>query len=144
MRLFYLAWPPQRISQTVSGESSVPSISEAPIRFFHRGLKCLLVVDLKIGRFSHADAGQMHMYLNYAREHWTKPDENPPVGLVLCTSKGHNEAHYALEGLPNKVMAAEYQTVLPDAKLLEAELDKTRRELEARRAGRGDGEGAGR
>jgi predicted nuclease of restriction endonuclease-like (RecB) superfamily len=108
--------------------------------FFHRGLKCLLVIDLKIGKFSHADAGQMHMYLNYAREHWTKPGENPPVGLVLCTSKGRNEAHYALEGLPNKVMAAEYQTVLPDAKLLEAEIDKTRRELEARRVGRGDRE----
>lgn len=106
--------------------------------FFHRRLRSLLVIDLKIGEFSYADAGQMHMYLNYAREHWTKPGENPPVGLVLCTSKGSNEAHYALDGLPNKVMAAEYQTVLPDAKLLEAELDRTRRVLEARRIGRGD------
>ncbi|WP_457390848.1 PDDEXK nuclease domain-containing protein [Roseateles sp. P5_E1] len=106
--------------------------------FFHRRLHCLLVIDLKIGRFSHADAGQMHMYLNYAREHWMKPGENPPVGLVLCASKGSNEAHYALEGLPNKVMAAEYQTVLPDARLLEAELDKTRRELEGRGVSRGD------
>lgn len=106
--------------------------------FFHRRLRSLLVIDLKIGEFSYADAGQMHMYLNYAREHWTKPGENPPVGLVLCTSKGNNEAHYALDGLPNKVMAAEYQTVLPDAKLLEAELDRTRRALEAGRVGRGD------
>ena len=48
------------------------------LQFFHRQLKCLLLVDLKIGRFSHADAGQMHMYLNYAREHWMKPGENPP------------------------------------------------------------------
>lgn len=100
--------------------------------FFHRRLRSLLVIDLKIGEFSYADAGQMHMYLNYAREHWTKPGENPPVGLVLCTSKGSNEARYALDGLPNKVMAAEYRTVLPDARLLEAELDKTRRALEAR------------
>ena len=107
--------------------------------FFHRRLRCLVVIDLKLGKFSHADAGQMHMYLNYAREHWTKPGENPPVGLILCTSKGSNEAHYALEGLPNKVMAAEYQTVLPDEKLLAGELDKTRRELEARRIGRGGG-----
>lgn len=112
--------------------------------FFHRRLRSLLVIDLKIGEFSYADAGQMHMYLNYARAHWTKPGENPPVGLVLCTSKGSNEAHYALDGLPNKVMAAEYQTVLPDAKLLEAELDRTRRVLEARRAGRDDTEGTGR
>ncbi|MEI8264269.1 MAG: PDDEXK nuclease domain-containing protein [Betaproteobacteria bacterium] len=106
--------------------------------FFHRRLRSLLVIDLKIGEFSYADAGQMHMYLNYAREHWTKPGENPPVGLVLCTSKGSNEAHYALDGLPNKVMAAEYQTVLPDEKLLADELEKTRRVLEARRVGRGD------
>lgn len=105
--------------------------------FFHRRLKCLLIIDLKIGKFSHADAGQMHLYLNYAREHWMKPGENPPVGLILCASKGSNEARYALEGLPNKVLAAEYQTVLPDEKLLAEELDKTRRELEARRAGRG-------
>lgn len=103
--------------------------------FFHRQLKCLLVIDLKIGKFSHADAGQMHMYLNYAREHWMKPGENPPVGLILCASKGSNEAHYALEGLSNKVLAAEYQTVLPNENLLAAELARTRRELEARLAG---------
>lgn len=105
--------------------------------FFHRRLKCLLVIDLKVGKFSYADAGQMHLYLNYAREHWMKPGENPPVGLILCAEKGAAEAHYALEGLPNKVLAAEYQTVLPDEKLLAEELDKTRRELEARRIARG-------
>jgi hypothetical protein len=64
----------------------------------------------------------MHLYLNFAREHWTKPDENPPVGLILCASKGTAEAHYALEGLPNKVLAAEYRTVLPDEKLVAGEL----------------------
>lgn len=110
--------------------------------FFHRSLKCLLVIDLKVGKFSYADAGQMHLYLNYAREHWMKPGENPPVGLILCAEKGAAEAHYALEGLPNKVLAAEYQTVLPDEKLLAEELDKTRRELDARRIARGgDAEG---
>jgi hypothetical protein len=102
-----------------------------------------VVIDLKVGKFSYADAGQMHLYLNYAREHWMKPGENPPVGLILCAEKGAAEAHYALEGLPNKVLAAEYQMVLPDEKLLAEELDKTRRELEARRLGSaGDAEGA--
>lgn len=105
--------------------------------FFHRSLKCLLVIDLKVGKFSYADAGQMHMYLNYAREQWMKPDENPPIGLILCAGKGSNEAHYALEGLSNKVLTAEYRTALPDEKLLAEELDKTRRELEARRTVRG-------
>lgn len=105
--------------------------------FFHRSLKCLLVIDLKVGPFSYADAGQMHMYLNYARQHWMKPGENPPIGLILCAGKGSNEAHYTLEGLSSKVLTAEYRTALPDEKLLAEELDKTRRELEARRIARG-------
>lgn len=110
--------------------------------FFHRSLKCLLVIDLKVGQFSYADAGQMHMYLNYARQHWMKPGENPPIGLLLCAGKGSNEAHYTLEGLSNKVLTAEYLTALPDEKLLAEELDKTRRLLQARRLARGgDGEG---
>jgi predicted nuclease of restriction endonuclease-like (RecB) superfamily len=55
--------------------------------FFHRRLRCLVVIDLKLGRVTHADAGQMHLYLNYAREHWARPGENPPVGLILCAYK---------------------------------------------------------
>ena len=100
--------------------------------FFHRQLKCLIVIDLKVGKFSHADAGQMHMYLNYAKAHWMKPGENPPIGLILCADKGTAEAHYALDGLPNKVLAAEYQTVLPDEKLLADEIEKTQQALGAR------------
>jgi predicted nuclease of restriction endonuclease-like (RecB) superfamily len=102
--------------------------------FFHRRLKCLVVVDLKLGTFTHADAGQMHVYLNYAREHWTHPDENPPAGLILCAQKNEALAHYALEGLPNKVMATEYKTALPGEKFIAEELDRTRRMLEERRA----------
>ncbi|MDP3111384.1 MAG: PDDEXK nuclease domain-containing protein [Thermodesulfovibrionales bacterium] len=100
--------------------------------FFHRRLRCLVIIDLKLGKFTHADAGQMHLYLNYAREHWTHKDENPPVGLILCAQKDHAVARYALEGLPNKVLAAEYRTALPDEKTLAAEIDKTRRMLEGR------------
>jgi predicted nuclease of restriction endonuclease-like (RecB) superfamily len=103
--------------------------------FFHRRLRCLVIIDLKLTELSHADVGQMHMYCNYAREHWTLPDENPPVGLILCARTNAAVAHYALDGLPNKVMAAEYQMVLPDEKLLADELDKTRRELDARHLG---------
>ena len=100
--------------------------------FFHRRLRTILIVDLKVGKFSYADAGQMHLYLNYAREHWMKPGENPPIGLILCAEKGAAEAHYALENLPNKVLAAEYKTVLPDEKLIAEELERSRRELENR------------
>ena len=100
--------------------------------FFHRRLRSLVVVDLKIGSFTHADAGQMHFYLNYAREHWMREDENPPVGLILCSEKDEAIAQYALEGLPNKVMAAEYRVTLPDEDLLADELDRTRQAIELR------------
>ncbi len=105
--------------------------------FFHRRLRCLLLADLKIGKFSYADAGQMHLYLNYAREHWMKPGENPPVGLILCAEKGAAEARYALDNLPNKILASEYQTILPDEKIIAEELDRSRRELEQRRLSAG-------
>ena len=98
--------------------------------FFHRRLKALIVIDLKIGKFTHADAGQMHLYLNYAREHWTLEGENPPVGLILCAQKDTAVAHYALEGLPNKVLAAEYKTILPAAEHIAKAIDAERRELE--------------
>ncbi|NMO17375.1 DUF1016 domain-containing protein [Pyxidicoccus fallax] len=101
--------------------------------FFHRRLRCLVIIDLKLGKFTHADAGQMHLYLNYAREHWTLPGENPPVGLILCAQKDTAVAKYALEGLPNKVLAAEYQTALPKERVLVEEMVKTRRQLEVRR-----------
>lgn len=100
--------------------------------FFHRKLRCLVLVDLKLGHLTHADAGQMHMYLNYAREHWTHPNENPPVGLILCAEKGSAVARYALEGLPNKVLAAEYKTTLPDERKLAEELRRTKIEFDTR------------
>ena len=87
-------------------------------------------MDLKIGKFTHADVGQMHLYLNYAKEHWTHPHENPPVGLILCAHKDEAVAHYALEGFPNKVLTAEYQTGLPDEKTLIAELERTQKMME--------------
>ena len=100
--------------------------------FYHRRLRCLMLIDLKLGRFTHADAGQMHTYLNYAAEHWTHPGENPPVGLILCAFKDEALARYALDNLPNKVLAAEYRTVLPDEKIIAADVQKAQRMLERR------------
>jgi len=98
--------------------------------FFHRRLRCLVIIDLKLGKFTHADAGQMHLYLNYAREHWTLVGENPPVGLILCAEKDSAVAKYALEGLPNKVLAAEYRMTLPKERVLVDQIERTRRTLE--------------
>lgn len=96
---------------------------------FHRRLRCLVVIDLKIGKFTHADAGQMNLYLNYAREHWTLADENPPVGLILCSEQDSAVAHYALEGLRNTVLAREYQLALPDERRLAKQIEETRQRL---------------
>ena len=101
--------------------------------FFHRRLRCLVILDLKLGRFNHADAGQMHLYLNYAREHWVQPGENPPVGIILCSGKSEALVRYATDSLPTKLLVREYLTALPDEKVLAAELEKTRKQLEGRK-----------
>lgn len=101
--------------------------------FFHRRLRCLVLVDLKLGKFTHADAGQMHVYLSYAQEHWVCEGENPPVGLILCAQKDHSLAHYALDALPNKILAAEYKLALPDEERLIKELSKVRSMIEIKK-----------
>lgn len=98
--------------------------------FFHRRLRCLVIIDLKIGGLVHADVGQMNLYCNYAREHWMKPDEHPPVGLILCTDKDDALARYATEGLGSKMLIREYLTALPKESALAAELTRTRELLE--------------
>ena len=98
--------------------------------FFHRKLRCLVVIDLKLGRFTHADVGQMRLYLNYAKEHWVHEGENPPVGVILCPQKDEAVAHYALEGLSNRVLAREYLTLLPSERTLAWEIEKARKALQ--------------
>ena len=100
--------------------------------FFHRRLRCLVLIDLKLNKLTAADVGQMHLYLNYARAHWTHAEENPPVGLILCAEHRAGMARYALEGLSSKILAAEYRTALPSEETLAAELRRTRKMLESR------------
>ena len=100
--------------------------------FFHRVLRCLVVIDLKLGKFTHADAGQMMLYLGYAAEHWTRPGENPPVGLILCSQHNKAVAHYTIDRLNDKVLAAEYRLALPDEKILVAEVERTQVAIEQR------------
>ncbi len=99
---------------------------------FHRRLRCLVVIDLKIGKFTHADAGQMNLYLNYTREHMMEPGENDPVGLILCSAKNDAVVHYAMGGIKAKVFASHYLTALPDPETLRQEIVTTQRAIEAR------------
>ena len=97
---------------------------------FHRRLRCLVVIDLKIGKFTHADAGQMSLYLNYVQEHMKEPGENDPVGLILCSDKNDAVVHYAMGGIKAKVFASHYLTDLPDPETLRQEILETKHALE--------------
>lgn len=80
------------------------------------------------GRLSHG----VNVYVNYAAEHLTLAGENPPVGLILCSEHDEAVARYSMGNLTNKVLAAQYKLALPDPRLLEKEIVKTRRMLELR------------
>ena len=98
---------------------------------YHRGLRCLVVIDLKTGAFTHADAGQMNLYLNYAKEHMTMPGEADPVGIILCTDKDNAVVRYATGGIRTKVFASKYLTNLPDEETLRREILTTQRAIRA-------------
>jgi predicted nuclease of restriction endonuclease-like (RecB) superfamily len=91
--------------------------------FYHRRLKCLVAIDLKIGEFEAGYKGQMELYLRYLEKNESMQGENSPVGLVLCTGK--NEEHIELLRLEeSNIKVAEYITILPDKKLLKQKLHK--------------------
>jgi hypothetical protein len=74
----------------------------------------------------------MLLYTGYADEHWREAGENPPVGLILCDENNTALAHYTLDNLPNKILAKEYKMILPDEKILAAEIKQAKRAISAR------------
>ncbi|WP_352422174.1 PDDEXK nuclease domain-containing protein [Proteiniphilum sp.] len=87
--------------------------------FYHRILKSHILIDLKIGKFDHTDAGQMNVYLNYYKDNEMSDGDNPPIGLILCGSKGEALAKYATSGMDNQLFVSKYLIQLPDKKVLE-------------------------
>ncbi|WP_396178482.1 PDDEXK nuclease domain-containing protein, partial [Flavobacterium sp.] len=81
--------------------------------FYHRILKCHVLLDLKIGDFDHADAGQMNVYLNYYKENEMFANDNPPVGIILCSQKDSALVHYATGGLSQEIFVSKYMLQLP-------------------------------
>jgi len=86
--------------------------------FYHRRLRCLVAIDLKLGEFKPEYAGQMNLYLNYLREEVAFPEENPPVGILLCSEKDAEEVHYATAGMDNQLFVSRYLVVLPSEEKL--------------------------
>ena len=92
--------------------------------FYHRRLRCLIVIELKIGKFTAADKGQVELYLRWLEKHEQLKGENSPIGLILCTDK--NEEHVELMQLhKSNIRVADYLTELPDKKTLEEKLHQS-------------------
>lgn len=87
--------------------------------FYHRILRCHILIDLKNRKFKHTDAGQMNFYLNYYRNKEVADGDHPPVGIVLCSDKSSSTVKYATGSLDNHLFVSRYQVQLPTAKELE-------------------------
>lgn len=98
--------------------------------FYHRILKCHVLIELKTRKFNHGDAGQMNFYLNYFQDQEMGIGDNPPIGILLCTEKGVSTAKYATGGMNNNFFVSKYKTVLPSEEELKKELEKEKRLLE--------------
>ncbi|MBU1658156.1 DUF1016 family protein [bacterium] len=92
--------------------------------FYHRILKCFVLIDLKRGEIDHQDIGQMNLYLNYFKKEEATEGDNEPVGIILGAYKNHILVEYATQSITNKILLAKYQLYLPDKKQLEKALGR--------------------
>ncbi len=86
---------------------------KADLIFYHRILKCHVIIDLKIDRFRHEYASQLNLYMNYYKHEVMQADDNPPIGLLLCTDYGETTVQYATEGLSQNMFVSKYRLQLP-------------------------------
>jgi predicted nuclease of restriction endonuclease-like (RecB) superfamily len=91
--------------------------------FYHRILKCHILIELKVRAFAHSDVGQMNFYLNYFKNNVMEFGDNPPVGIILCTEKQEVKVEYATAGLDNQLFVSKYMVELPDMKVLKEFLE---------------------
>jgi predicted nuclease of restriction endonuclease-like (RecB) superfamily len=87
--------------------------------FYHRILRCHLLIDLKVRTFQHGDAGQMHFYLNFWKDQMMHPGDQPPVGLILCADKEQARVDYATTGLDHHLFVSRYLSNLPSIETLQ-------------------------
>jgi len=98
--------------------------------FYNYLLRCIVLVDLKIGELTHQDIGQMQMSVNYYQRELTAPDENPPIGIVPCADKSEAVVRYALPEGNKQIFPSRYQLHLPTEQELATELQRERQEIE--------------
>ena len=101
--------------------------------FYNYILRCFVLCDLKTEELTHADLGQMQMYVNYYEREQMNPDDNPPIGIILCTDKGVDLVRYTLPLHNKRIFASKYKLHLPSEQELIAELRRERMAIEEAR-----------
>lgn len=97
--------------------------------FYHRILKCHVLVELKLERFSHENIGQLNTYVSWYRQNMMSAGDNPPIGILLCTDKNNALAEYALAGMDNQLFVSKYLLELPQKEAMQAFLEKQVKEI---------------
>ena len=87
--------------------------------FYHKILKCNILIDLKLNEYDYSDAGQMNLYLNYYKDNEMSEDDNPPVGIILCSDKDDTLVKYSTAGMDDQLFVSKYLVKLPEKKTLE-------------------------
>lgn len=113
----------QQVRLTLDGDHFYPDLV-----FYHVKLKCYVLIDLKVGKLTHGDLGQMQMYVNFYDRENAGPEEQPTIGLILCADKNDAMVRYVLDDKAKQIFASRYQFQLPSEEVLRAEL---KREMEA-------------
>ena len=90
--------------------------------FYHRILKCFVLIDLKTRKVNHGDIGQMNLYLNYFKKEENVEGDNEPIGIILTAGKDEILVEFAMGGISNKIFVSKYQLYLPDKKQLQQQV----------------------
>jgi predicted nuclease of restriction endonuclease-like (RecB) superfamily len=99
--------------------------------FYHRILKCHVLIELKLEQFTHENIGQLNTYVSWYKKNMMKEGDNPPIGLLLCTDKNHALVEYALAGLDNNLFVSKYLLELPKKEDLQAFVEEQVKEIGA-------------
>lgn len=98
--------------------------------FYHRILRCFVLIDLKLDNVQHHDIGQMNLYLGYFAKEENQPDDNPPIGIILSRQKDELLVEYATYQMNSQLFVQKYQLYLPDREELRHQIEQTLRETE--------------
>lgn len=109
----------RQVRLTLDGDHFYPDMV-----FYHVKLKCYVVIDLKLGKLNHADLGQMQLYVNYYDHDIANADDNPTIGLILCSEKNDAVVRYVLGDHNQQIFASRYQLHLPTEEQLQQELQR--------------------